>query len=180
MISQVSRRYAKALYELSVSKNTTTKIFDQIRVLKAAFQLEPEITSFIVNPLVSPDNKLKALKAALDGKIDGDLMSFLSLLAEKNRLGSFMEITEAFEEISDEANGVTRGTVRSATALSAESRKQIEDTVKKVTKRNVILTFKEDSSLYGGTIAQVGGWTFDDSLASHLRRMNEDLNRRTN
>jgi F-type H+-transporting ATPase subunit delta len=62
--------------------------------------------------------------------------------------------------------------------LAQESRTKIEDIVTKVTRKKVILSFVEDAKLIGGTVAQVGGWTFDDSLESHLRRLNEDLNRR--
>jgi F-type H+-transporting ATPase subunit delta len=88
-------------------------------------------------------------------------------------------MVSAFETISDEDHGVTRGNVRSAATLSPESRQQIEDTVTKVTKKKVILNFTEDPKLLGGMVAQVGGWTFDDSLETHLTRMSEDLNRRT-
>jgi F-type H+-transporting ATPase subunit delta len=129
--------------------------------------------------LIAPDQKIAALKAALSGKLSQELTNTLILLAEKNRLEIFNELVSAFEAISDGDHGVTRGTVRSASPLSAEARQQIEDTVTKVTKKKVILNFTEDSKLLGGMVAQVGGWTFDDSLETHLTRMSEDLNRRS-
>src|SRR4029077_20300117 len=95
----------------------------------------------------------------------------------KNRLGIFSEIVTAFEHITDEAHGVTRGTVRSATVLAPEERKRIETLVGRATKKQVILTYKEDPSLLGGLVAEVGSFTFDDSLHAHLKRINEQLNR---
>src|SRR5262249_48841149 len=95
----------------------------------------------------------------------------------KNRLGVFKDIVGAYEQIADEAHGVMRGTVRSATVLAPEERKRIETLVSRATAKQVILTYKEDPSLLGGLVAEVGSYTFDDSLLSHLKRINEQLTR---
>jgi len=179
MISEVSRRYARALYELSKQAKNQDKVFAELRVLRQVIEADAGISDFVSSPLIAPNQKVAALKGALSGKISDELINTLILLAEKNRLDIFSELVSAFEAISDEDHGVTRGAVRSATPLSAEARQQIEDTVTKVTKKKVILNFTEDAKLLGGMIAQVGGWTFDDSLETHLTRMSEDLNRRT-
>jgi F-type H+-transporting ATPase subunit delta len=179
MISEVSRRYARALYELSKQAKTQDKVFSELRALRQAVESDAAIKDFVSSPLIPPNQKIAALKAALSDKISPELINTLILLAEKNRLDIFTDMVAAFEVISDEDHGVTRGNVRSASPLSAEARQQIEDTVTKVTKKKVILNFTEDAKLLGGMIAQVGGWTFDDSLETHLTRMSEDLNRRT-
>lgn len=179
MITEVARRYARAFFELAKTAKNQDSVFAELRVIRDAIQSDKAILEFVTSPLVSPDQKMAAVKGALNGKVSNEVFNGLMLLAEKNRLGSFSEIVDAFEAISDEDHGVTRGTVRTATALSAEARKQIEETVSKVTKKKVILTFTEDPTLLGGMVAQVGGWTFDDSLETHLTRMSEDLNRRS-
>ncbi|MFZ4405339.1 MAG: F0F1 ATP synthase subunit delta, partial [Pseudobdellovibrionaceae bacterium] len=45
---------------------------------------------------------------------------------------------------------------------------------KKLNKK-IILTSQKDPSLLGGLVAQVGGWTFDDSLKAHLSKLEEIL-----
>lgn len=178
MISEISRRYARALYELASESKIQEQVFAELRTLKQVFAADAAVQDFINSPLIPPDQKMAAIKATLNGKVTDLVANTLVLLAEKNRLQAFGDIVTAFEEISDLAHGVTRGTVRSATPLSPEARKQIEETVKQVTKKQVILNFTEDPSLLGGMVAQVGGWTFDDSLETHLTRMSEELNRR--
>jgi len=179
MISEVARRYASALYDLSKTAKNQEQVFGELRALKQAFDADPTISDFMSSPLIAPDKKIAALKGALSGKLSNEVANTLILLAEKNRLPVFTQLVEAFEAISDRDHGVTRGTVRSASPLSPEARKQIEDTVTKVTKKKVILNFTEDPKLLGGMVAQVGGWTFDDSLETHLTRMSEELNRST-
>jgi F-type H+-transporting ATPase subunit delta len=67
--------------------------------------------------------------------------------------------------------------VRSATVLAPEERQRVEEFVGRATQKHVILTYKEDPTLLGGLVANVGSLTFDDSLSSHLKRINEQINR---
>lgn len=178
MISEVARRYARALYELSKAEKNQELVASEIRVLKQVFEADPAVHEFVNSPMIASDQKMATMKS-LAGKCSQLVANTLLLLAEKNRLGIFSEMVDAFQDISDSDHGVTRGTVKSANPLSPEARKQIEDTVTGVTKKKVILNFSEDPTLLGGMVAQVGGWTFDDSLKTHLTRMSEELNRST-
>lgn len=174
----IATRYAKALYSLAKEKNEQDSIFKQMRVIEEAFKSDKDIQDFIHSPLFRPTDKVKAMEALLSKLPVSELLkNYMLLLAKKNRLGVFSEMLTAFETISDEAHGVTRGLVRSAAPLGPEDRKRIEELVSKATKKQVILTYKEDPSLLGGLVADVGSFTFDDSLISHLKRINEQLNR---
>jgi F-type H+-transporting ATPase subunit delta len=179
MKSEVARRYARAFYDLAKTASGADKAFAELRILREAISTDSGIKNFLLSPVVDADKKASALKLALHGKASDSVTNGLLLLAHKNRLNLFFDIVDAFEEISDLDHGVTRGTVKSAKALGPEARNKIEATVNKVTGKKVILNYTEDADLLGGMMAQVGGWTFDDSLETHLTRMSEDLNRRT-
>lgn len=179
-IPEVSRRYATALYEIAVQKNSQVQFLDQLREIRKAIESDKDLKLFIGSPVVLPEQKKAVFTAALKGKASEDILSLIGLLADKNRLGVFDTVVEAYQEAIDDAHGVTRGEVKSASPLTAETQKKIEDIIGKVTNKKVILTFKLDPSLIGGVLAQVGGWTFDDTLNSHLKRLGEDLNRRAN
>jgi F-type H+-transporting ATPase subunit delta len=153
-------------------------VFDQMRTVEEAFSLDPAIAEFMRSPLVRPTDKAKAVEATVSAiALVEPLKKFLMLLARKNRLMIFTDVLVAYQRIADEAHGVTRGEVRSATALAPEDRVRLNELVSKATKKQVILTYKEDPSLLGGLVAQVGSFTFDDSLNSHLKRINEQLTR---
>ena len=119
------------------------------------------------------------LKKALEGQgLSEDTFNFILTLAQKGRVNLLPEIIGAFEGKNDEARGVIRGEVRSPQDLSQGERQEIEKVVSEALGKEVIFTYKVDSSLIGGLIAQVGSYTFDDTLTSHLRRLGDDLNRR--
>ena len=100
------------------------------------------------------------------------------MLARNDRFAVLPDLVSAFEKEIDASNNVTRGVVRSAIALGQDERSRIEKTVEEFLKKKVIMTYKVDPSVIGGLVAQVGSYTFDDSIQSHLTRMNEELKRR--
>ncbi|NJL23951.1 MAG: ATP synthase F1 subunit delta [Calothrix sp. SM1_5_4] len=166
------------MYGLAKEKGEDDTVFEQMRAMDQAFRADEAIVEFMESPLYRPTDKVKAIEALLSKvQVTETLKSFLLLLTKKNRLPLFSEVVVAYQMIADEAHGVTRGTVRSAAVLAPEERKRIEELVSRATKKQVILTYKEDPALLGGLVAEVGSFTFDDSLISHLKRINEQLTR---
>ena len=174
----LASRYARALYTLAKDSGDQDVVFEQMRVLSGAISGSVEISQFFFSPVIRPSEKVAVLEKLTAGlSVPESLKNFLKLLGKKNRLGIFKDILTAYQQISDDAHGVTRGTVRSATALAPEERKRIETFVSRATKKQVLLSYKEEPSLVGGLVADVGSFTFDDSLTSHLTRINEQLTR---
>ncbi len=99
------------------------------------------------------------------------------VLAARDRVEDWAAVVQAYQARSDEAHGVVRGIVRSASALLPDQRTAIEKKVAQVTGKQVVLEYKQDEALLGGLVAEVGSYTFDDSLETQLRLMNESLKR---
>lgn len=179
-ISALAQRYAKAIYELAVDNRTQDKVFEDLRAIESVFSKDKEIHDFFTNPLVESKTQVEFLEKALGGKgVSKEATDLVLLLARRDRFSIFKELVAAYEQQADNTNHVCRGTVRSAVVLGQDERSRIETTVERVLKKKVIMTYKVDPEVIGGLIAQVGSYTFDDTIASHLRRMNEELNRRT-
>lgn len=178
-VSELAHRYAKALFELATQASAQERVLAELRALQTVFQKDEMIQAFTVSPILKAEDREKMLKAALkDAGLSSETLDFVLLLAKKNRLGLFDQIVAAIKTQIDVANGVTRGQVRSAAVLSPEERKHIEEIVSRFTKKQVILTYKEDPSVIGGLIAEAGSYTFDDTLTSHLRRLKDETMRR--
>ncbi len=179
-VSELGNRYAKALFALAAENKSLEKVFSDLRVLEKVIVENKECFAYLTSATVRPEDKQKVLKAAVaKSGISPEVESMLDLIAGRNRLAIFSELTQAFQAQIDAANGVARGVVRSASALGPNERLQIETKVEGVLKKKVIMTYKVDASLIGGLVAQVGSFTFDDTLDSHLRKIHDDLNRRT-
>ena len=177
-MKQLAQRYARALYSLAKDAQLTDQVLAEMRVVAVALSQDADITAFIASRLIRPTEKVAAFEKMLASvTLSEPLKKFLLILARKGRLGLFAASVDAYQTLNDQAHGVTRGVVRAATLPGPEERTRISDLVSRATNKQVILTYQEDPSLLGGLVAEVGSMTFDDSLITHLRRMNEQLNR---
>ncbi len=177
-VSEVAKRYAKALF--STVKNHENTL-NQLRVVVKIISDDSAVSEFFNSHLHTDHLKKELVLKAFSGKgLSEELLNFLLILADKGRIQHLNDILTSFESLVDSENGVTRGVVRSAVKLDQDARQRIEGVVSHFVKKKVILTYSEDPTLVGGVVAQVGGWTFEDTLDSHLKRLKEDLNRRAN
>lgn len=180
-ISEVSRRYAKALIALVKQKGQHTRAQQDLEAIAQVFRKDGAVVAYFQNPLIGPEQKKAVVEKTFQGKgLLEEVYNLLLLLSEKNRMGNFEEVVAAYQEQMDLEQNVTRGEVKSAKALSDEAKKDLESRINKILNKKIILTYKEDPTLLGGVVAQVGGWTFDDSIETHLIKLNEELNRRAN
>lgn len=176
--AQLANRYAKALF---ASVENKEDCLNQMRSFVGIIKNDPSVSDFFTSKTESHLVKRNVLEKSLAGKgMGSQLESFLLLLAERGRFSLLNDILNDYEALVDSLNGVIRGTIKSAVKLDQDARSRIEKVVSHFINKKVILTFSEDPNLVGGVVAQVGGWTFEDTLNSHLTRLKEDLNRRAN
>ena len=175
--SEVSRRYAKSLFELSQEAGAVEKTLGELRELSKAYGDE-SIQAFMGSRVVSAKDKLSVIEGLTKSfDFSETTRNFLKTLASKGRLSCIPEIASSFESCADEKNEVVRGTVRSTHVLSPDEKAEIEKTIQQVIKKKVIITYTEEENIIGGIEAQVGGYTFDDSLLTHLNKLKEELKR---
>lgn len=179
MLSEVSRRYARALFEL-VAGSKTEEILKQLRKVQQSLD-NPKIQELVTSPVLSRKEKVLIAEQILSNhEVSDEVENLVRLAASKDRLSKFAEIVKAFELISDEKNKVLRGVVTSPEELTRAEKEEIEEVISKFTGYQLLLDFIEDESLIGGVHAQVGSFTFDGTLNTQLTRLKEDINRRVN
>jgi len=175
--NEVSRRYAKSLFDLSSETNNVEKTLTELRELSKSYQ-DKTVSDFMSSLVVADKYKFNAIEALTKSMdFSETTRNFLMTLATKGRLSCIPEIAAAFETCADEKNEIVRGTVKSKQVLSPDEKAEIEKSIQQVVKKKVILTYTEEENIIGGIEAQVGGYTFDDSLLTHLNRLKEELKR---
>lgn len=177
-VSEVAKRYASALFESIANVSSASSYLEELRQIEKALFGDAELKKFVETPLVTGAEKTAAVRAAFEKtKVSEEIKNLLYVLSENDRLSEWKNIVTAFEKRTDEAHGMVRGVVRSAAALGPEQRQKIEAKVSQLTGKKAILEYKEEPELLGGLVAEVGSLTFDDSLETQLRLMNEELKR---
>ena len=89
-VSEIAGRYAKALFDLATENKTQDRVFNDLRALEVVFSNDRDIKLFLESPLLQPSDRLKVLKASLDGKgLSKEVYDLILLLAAKSRLAVF-------------------------------------------------------------------------------------------
>jgi F-type H+-transporting ATPase subunit delta len=99
------------------------------------------------------------------------LANFISLLHDRGRLGLLPSISEAYQALSDQAQGLLRGTLSSAVPLEDRDLASIEEALGIFTGRKVLLSQKLDPSILAGLVARIGDLVVDGSLRTQLARL---------
>lgn len=180
-VAEVAKRYAKALLAAAKQAGNHGNVYAELSEIVKGFNVDVGVKAYFSNPTISADQKKAVLTAALQGhKVSETVVNALNVLGENDRLELMEQVLVAYREMLDLEEGITRGVVKSAQPLSADAQKEIEQKIAKVLNKKIVLTYEQDPKILGGVVAQVGGWTLDDSIDTHLKKLNEELNRRAN
>lgn len=169
------RLYAQVLVDVLSAPGARYTIESATRELtafSALVQASPLMVKVFDNPVLSEEEKTKALKGFTQ-KLDLSQISekFISMLMKRNRIGILSLILSEVESIQIQKTGGMMGEVVSATALSSEAVASISQAISKKLNKKVILKEKIDPSLIAGMRVTVGGITFDGSVQTKLNQV---------
>lgn len=176
-----AKEYAKALYS-SIEKNEDRKtVLNFLRQMSDAFKTDSKLLEQIKTKSISLSDAKKTIEALLkETNMAPMLSNFFNLLIDKGRMNLVPEISEHFEVSMDEDNNILRGVVKSALNLSPEKRGELEERFAKKLDKKVILSYQTDDRVVGGVRVEIGPYTFDDTIETHIKKIKENLNRSGN
>lgn len=166
----VSRRYARALFELS---SEGTDIASGLAVLAEAAALK-DVQEFLDLPNLPAEKKVAVLKKAV-GSISKELARLLTMLCERGKASLLPEINEIFVEMVREAEESVVATVVVATKPDAATLKKIEAAVAGIAGKKVQLEIIKDKQILGGMIVNIGDRQIDGSLRGKLEGLRKAI-----
>jgi F-type H+-transporting ATPase subunit delta len=177
-VSEISRRYADALFSLATNNGSAADVFEDIQTLKSAVTTNEDILKYLTAPVFSMTEKQKMIQETFGSILKSEkIKDFLKLLIEKDRISLIKEIIYSFELADDKRNMMTRGTVTTGAELTAAEKGEIEKSVGEKLSLKVVLDFEVDPKLIGGVRVVVGSYLFDGSIKTNLRMLNEEITR---
>ncbi|HLT29537.1 MAG TPA: ATP synthase F1 subunit delta [Myxococcaceae bacterium] len=173
----LSRRYARALLEVSIEENSVEVVAERLQALASAFEESAELRSVLTSPSYDREVRLKVLQALLAsaGKVPTSLENTLRLLNDRSKLEAIPGIAREFLAFADARAGRVRGVVTSAQPLSPDQLAQLTQELAALSGKQVVVETRTDPSLIGGVSAQVGSMLYDGSLRTQLQQLRQEL-----
>lgn len=173
MIEDVAaKRYAEAAYLIAREDGTEEAWLDGLIAL-AALGTE-EAQAFLQDSRVSAQRKAQLLETTLKS-VDPLVLNLGRLLLRRKKTGIGPQIREAFQELVDQARGITHAIVTSAVPLSPDEVKAVTDRLSAMTGGTVIVQPRVDESILGGLVVQMGDRLIDGSTRSRLQALKRQL-----
>ena len=167
--SRIARRYARALFQVSSGDLAKAKKqYESLRVLDMVCT-NPDAHRVISSPVMPPDLKRELLEYGLShSSPDADLKHLIDTVVDAGRAALIPDITVAFGELIDEAEGVVRAHIVTAVPLPQSEIDQIAVAVGSILEKKADVDVVIDPSILGGFKITVGQYLIDLSLKTKL------------
>ena len=166
----VARPYAEAVYKLAIAKNALSEWSAMLR--DAADIAENEnIKALLGNPVVSAKQLGELLLEIGRNRFNEDGRKFLNMLAENNRVSILPQISDLFEQLKAQHEGVIEATIISAFDMSSSQLRNLVSALGRKFERRIEAKVQVDPELIGGVKVEIGDEIFDASIRGKLEAM---------
>jgi F-type H+-transporting ATPase subunit delta len=172
----LGRRYAKALLDLAVGLGKVDAIGREVEDIAAVVASSPELAHALSSPVFKVSQRKRILEELATRRgLSKEVRAFLAMLADRERTNALPSIARELRTMVDGQLGRVRATVTSAKALTADQESRVRTAIEKQTGKQVLLEKKEDASLIGGMVTQIGDVVWDGSIKQQLEEMKETI-----
>lgn len=169
-LTTVARPYAEAAFRASVEAKSVAGFGETLRLFGAA-TANGEASMLLRNPKVSAKEKAELLFSVAGENVPDVLKNLANTLIENQRATLLPFISEHFERLQREHDGVVKALITSAFALSDADKASLVDGLAKKYGKRVEAEVKVDASLIGGARVQVGDDVIHASVRDTLDKM---------
>lgn len=171
----IASRYAKALIELAIENNKVEVYQKQVKYVHSVIKENKELVEFLKCYTIESSNKKDLLKKIFSNDIDLEVLYFLFLIIDKKRINYLERIFVEFNSECNEYRNILEGTIYSYEKLDEIQINKIEESVALKLNKRVELSNVIDASLIGGIKVVVNDTVFDNSIASRMQSLKQEL-----
>ena len=172
----VAKRYAKALVEVAGASAELEAVRQELTEFADVLRRNRGFRLFVANPSVQRRDKVAVFEQIVMALGFRTLTtSFLRALMQAGRLEGLESILRAYVTLVDERLGRVKALVTTATPLPAEQEERLRQRLGEVTGKQVYLEIRDDPSILGGLIPQIGSRVYDGSVRAQLLSLREQL-----
>lgn len=172
--SQISVRYAKALFQSAAEQRLLDEVYKDMDVLTATCKLE-EFQYMLVVPTLQPSQKISMCDKIFEKRLSKITISMINLVIKNKRETYLPGIARYFRVLYRKEKGVRSATLVTAQAIDEAAMNSIRKLIKKSYDSEVELTASVNEDVIGGFVLTIEDMRYDASVASNLRNLKKQL-----
>ena len=178
-MSDVSKEYGGALFDLACEEKIEFDILGQLRVVDGIVKDNPDYVKFLSAPNIPKSDRIEAVDAAFGGRVHQYVCSFLKLLTERGYARYISECICEYENRYYEYKGLVVAKVQSAVELSDKQKNAILTKLEKITGKEIELRCTVDPQLIGGMKILIGDTLYEGTVRAKLDGLKSRLSATT-
>lgn len=175
--ARVTIRYAKALLQLSIEKNSLEGAYNDMMFIDALCAECKDFTILLKSPIVKTDHKLRIFEEIFASKISKMSLMFVSIITAKKRESFLAEIAKSFISLYKQHNNIETATITTAIPLTETLKNEVLHYIKGDSNNKVELTEVLDKNIIGGAIIRMGDKQLDTSVANEISELRQMFNK---
>ena len=173
-VMTTARRYAEAAFQIAQRDGTVEQWLEQLEGV-GRLASDAQLVRRLEDPAVPFEVRREALLGALARDTLPQLRNLLELILQRRRVEMLGQIGREFRRLYNRQAGITEATAISATELSADEVRLLQERVERMAGGRVELHFQVDESLLGGVQLRLGDRLIDGSVRGRLERLRNEL-----
>ena len=151
-------------------------VVQQFGDFSAAYESSAELRNVLASPAVSKEEK-RGVVEKVSARLGASkiVRNFLFVVIDHQRSHLLPEMFETFKNVLRERQGVAEAEIFSPVALNDAQKKEMTQTLERVTGKTIEAKFSLDPNLLGGALVRVGDTIYDGSLRNQLDSLRERL-----
>ncbi|MGB5554756.1 MAG: ATP synthase F1 subunit delta [Flavobacteriaceae bacterium] len=172
--SRAAIRYAKAILDLAVENKATDALEKDMRTVLGTVSESKELRDMLASPVISGENKKKALSAIFKGS-HTITEGLINMLVDNKRVGMLNEVALKYIVLNEQLKGEGVAYVTTAVPLTPELEIKVLKQIGQLTGNKVTIENKIDESIIGGFVLRVGDLQYDASIANKLSNLKREF-----
>ena len=175
MFEYLDRRYALALYEVAEEKGKVQEYLNDLREICDLIDNNKDFYEVVKHPQISTKQKKKTFINIFKGNIDEELLSFLLILIEKDRILFLKEKLKEMEKIHLDKLNVLQGIVKTTIPLEEYEYNSLVEKLEKKYNKDIILKKIIDPEILGGIYVRIGNDIIDATVKTTLEHLKKQM-----
>ena len=172
--SQISVRYAKALFKSAVEKKILDAVNKDMDLLTETCKLD-NFQYMLELPSLQPSQKSKFISSIFAKNMSDTSMALIHLVIKNKRETYLPGIARNFRDLYRTEKGIRSAELVTAIEVDDSTIDSIRELIKKAFDSDVELTSSVDGDLIGGFVLKIEDQQYDSSVASNLKRIKKQL-----
>ena len=175
MINIIASRYAEALFQVGEDSKSTEKLYNELKAVVDIINVNKEFSNILKSPIVSKEEKKTLITNIFGSTLDNEMLNFMKILADKDRLNLLANMEEAFKALLNDKNNILEGVAITAVPMNEGEVNELQAKLSAKYNKTVVLQNEVDKSILGGVLVRLGNEEIDGTVKNRLDKMKEQL-----